>query len=401
MRHRENDWNRWDDRDRERRSWQRGWSSDRDWEHDENTRRWRQEDDDRSYRQGRVGMSKGDRWRRYQEDYDRGDYGYEGHFDTPRYGDYGQGRGQMHRYDPDYGGGYNRQQGRRGQDYDWDRGYNQGRMGQDWDRDQPRYNQDWRQSRGQMGRRGREHYNQDWNRGQGRYQGDWERGYDQGRMGRDWNRYDQGLEYGMDWDVDYEIYEDYEDVPMWTYTEMWWIPGPMSGLGPRNYERSDERICEDVCERLTRHGRLDASDIEVEVNHGEVTLQGTVNSQEEKRIAEDAIASIPGVMDIHNRLQRTRHQAELDEGRGQIRKGMEVVGSDNQRIGSVKKIRSRDFLVDRPLGRDIYVPFDACQEADHQRIKLGVPSNEIDQQNWEQPELIETPRLGGDREQNR
>src|SRR5882672_12103971 len=36
-------------------------------------------------------------------------------------------------------------------------------------------------------------------------------------------------------------------------------PGPYVGYGPRGYQRTDERIHEDVCERLTAHGALDAS----------------------------------------------------------------------------------------------------------------------------------------------
>src|SRR5882672_6063916 len=54
------------------------------------------------------------------------------------------------------------------------------------------------------------------------------------------------------------------------------VPGPYVGYGPRGYHRTDERIHEDVCERLTEHGDLDATDIEVGVTTGEVMLSGTV-----------------------------------------------------------------------------------------------------------------------------
>jgi hypothetical protein len=53
-------------------------------------------------------------------------------------------------------------------------------------------------------------------------------------------------------------------------------PGEFTGRGPRGYQRSDERIKEEVCERLTRHGQVDASDVEVRVEAGEVTVQGSV-----------------------------------------------------------------------------------------------------------------------------
>ena len=38
------------------------------------------------------------------------------------------------------------------------------------------------------------------------------------------------------------------------------------GRGPRGYTRSDERIREDVNDRLTDDGWLDASDIDVQVS---------------------------------------------------------------------------------------------------------------------------------------
>jgi len=79
--------------------------------------------------------------------------------------------------------------------------------------------------------------------------------------------------------------------------------GPHSGRGPRNYRRSDERIREDVCELLTQHGEIDAGEIEVTVENGEVTLTGAVDSRRTKRLAEDAVEQIRGVHDVHNRLR--------------------------------------------------------------------------------------------------
>ena len=76
-----------------------------------------------------------------------------------------------------------------------------------------------------------------------------------------------------------------------------------AGVGPRGYRRSDERIAEDVCERFTRHAYLDASEIEVEVKDGEVTLEGEVESRTAKRLAEDIAEAASGVLDVHNRLR--------------------------------------------------------------------------------------------------
>lgn len=56
------------------------------------------------------------------------------------------------------------------------------------------------------------------------------------------------------------------------------MPGGYCGRGPRGYRRSDERIREDVNERLLLDTELDATNIEVEVREGEVTLAGTVGN---------------------------------------------------------------------------------------------------------------------------
>src|SRR5436305_246580 len=64
-----------------------------------------------------------------------------------------------------------------------------------------------------------------------------------------------------------------------------WTQGPYSGRGPQGYQRSNDRIREDVCDVLTRHGEIDAVAVEVIVESGEVTLDGTVGSRREKRMA--------------------------------------------------------------------------------------------------------------------
>lgn len=79
--------------------------------------------------------------------------------------------------------------------------------------------------------------------------------------------------------------------------------GQHYGRGPKGYQRSDERIREDVNERLTWHGEIDASEIEVTVNGGEVTLEGTVDNRRTKRIVEDTIEMVRGVNQVHNRLR--------------------------------------------------------------------------------------------------
>ena len=75
------------------------------------------------------------------------------------------------------------------------------------------------------------------------------------------------------------------------------------GRGPKGYRRSDERIKEDVNDRLSDDYYIDASDVEVSVSNTEVTLTGTVNSREDKRRAEDIAESVSGVTNVENRLR--------------------------------------------------------------------------------------------------
>lgn len=73
--------------------------------------------------------------------------------------------------------------------------------------------------------------------------------------------------------------------------------------GPSNIERQDQRIYEDVCERLADDDRIDASEIEVSVANGEVTLSGKLRSRNAKRRATFVIEDILGVKDVHNSIR--------------------------------------------------------------------------------------------------
>lgn len=79
--------------------------------------------------------------------------------------------------------------------------------------------------------------------------------------------------------------------------------GIYAGRGPRGYQRSDERIREDINDRLTDDWYIDATDVEVIVNNSMVTLTGRVNSREEKRRAEDIAECVSGATDISNQLR--------------------------------------------------------------------------------------------------
>lgn len=74
------------------------------------------------------------------------------------------------------------------------------------------------------------------------------------------------------------------------------------GRGPKGYARSDERIREEICELLSE-GHIDASEIEVKVQDGEVILTGTVNDRRTKRMAEEMVEGARGVKDIQNQIR--------------------------------------------------------------------------------------------------
>ncbi|HEX9304714.1 MAG TPA: BON domain-containing protein [Thermoanaerobaculia bacterium] len=78
--------------------------------------------------------------------------------------------------------------------------------------------------------------------------------------------------------------------------------GRFTGKGPKGYQRSDERIHEDVSEELAQHGEIDATDVQVRVSKREVTLDGEVETREQKRLAEDIAEACPGVREVHNNL---------------------------------------------------------------------------------------------------
>jgi hypothetical protein len=78
------------------------------------------------------------------------------------------------------------------------------------------------------------------------------------------------------------------------------------GRGPKGYTRSDERIREDISERLYADDHVDASEITITVQSGEVTLSGSVETRRMKHRAEDIADAVAGVNDVHNHLKVTR-----------------------------------------------------------------------------------------------
>lgn len=90
------------------------------------------------------------------------------------------------------------------------------------------------------------------------------------------------------------------------------------GRGPRGYTRSDERIREDINDRLTDDAYVDASDIEVTVSGCEVTLNGHVDNRNARRRAEDIAESVSGVRHVQNnlRVQQSGQHGGMSGGTG-------------------------------------------------------------------------------------
>jgi hypothetical protein len=99
--------------------------------------------------------------------------------------------------------------------------------------------------------------------------------------------------------------------PGFAYEHEDWAPGrerrgwdgEFRGVGPRGWRRPDPEIMSDVCGCLAEHPRLDASEVEVLVLDGEVSLLGAVGSRGARRLAEEIADSVSGVRDVSNQLR--------------------------------------------------------------------------------------------------
>ncbi|BDB27672.1 BON domain-containing protein [Cupriavidus sp. P-10] len=87
----------------------------------------------------------------------------------------------------------------------------------------------------------------------------------------------------------------------------WDAPAQRRPAGPRNYRREDDRIHDEVCNRLARDDELDVSDVEVRVQEGVVTLEGKVNDRHTKYDIEDIAERVFGVQDVINHIRVQRY----------------------------------------------------------------------------------------------
>lgn len=79
------------------------------------------------------------------------------------------------------------------------------------------------------------------------------------------------------------------------------------GKAPKNFNISDQRLFEKICDALTDDQEVDASEINVKVQSGIVTLSGEVEDRHSKKRAEEITESVAGVKDIFNYLSYYSH----------------------------------------------------------------------------------------------
>ena len=118
--------------------------------------------------------------------------------------------------------------------------------------------------------------------------------------------------------------------------------GGHRGRGPKDYVRPDERIRDDIIDRLTDDEEVDASEILLMVEGGVVTLTGNVPERRMKHRAEDIAAEATGVRELRNELR-------VDNGAASFGRPGEAVRSGNDQPGSAFSSSARpDPVWDNP-----------------------------------------------------
>lgn len=295
--------------------------------------------ENRGYHGGRAGnMNSGDGgWKsRYEREMSNQRHGDFSGYYQGRYGrdenQYNASRGLSSRYS-DFGGDY---QSRGGRNL-YDRG-NEGIGRRDYENKENRLggaNYDTYGDRGRYDESpfyGQGGYSSRRGQGRGRpgfYGSDERGGYTQGNYGRDENEerswWDRTSDEVSSWfgDEDAERRRERDRINSGNYR----------GKGPRNYSRSDERIKEDINDRLSDDPFIDATEIEVQVSNGDVTLVGTVDHRSTKRRAEDLADSVSGVKNVENRL-RVSHPASAGtqpSGNSMPQSSAPIPGSDRSK----------------------------------------------------------------------
>ena len=73
--------------------------------------------------------------------------------------------------------------------------------------------------------------------------------------------------------------------------------------GPKGYQRTDERMREDICDELMQADTIDSSDVAIEVASAKVVLHGSVPIRWMKHAIEDLADACPGVQDVEDKIR--------------------------------------------------------------------------------------------------
>ncbi len=85
-----------------------------------------------------------------------------------------------------------------------------------------------------------------------------------------------------------------------------WNGARAHGSAPKGHTRNDERLKEDISERIAHLAHVEASDVEVSVEDGSVTISGTVPDRQMRWDLEQLLDHVHGVKDVVNNLKVKR-----------------------------------------------------------------------------------------------
>lgn len=148
------------------------------------------------------------------------------------------------------------------------------------------------------------------------------RGYEDRGYG-EYNRNDRNMNRDRDWwdRTTDEVSSWFGDEDAERRRRMDKMNGPHRGKGPKGYTRSDDKIRDDINDKLYHDSYVDAGDIEVTVSNGEVTLTGTVDSRDTKHRAEDLAEEVTGVNNVSNNLKVNKTSSSWGTSQSDMSKG--------------------------------------------------------------------------------
>jgi osmotically-inducible protein OsmY len=124
--------------------------------------------------------------------------------------------------------------------------------------------------------------------------------------------------------------------------------GEHKGKGPKNYNRSDDRIKDDINDRLSDDSYIDASEIEVVVVSGEVTLSGTVDERSAKRRAEDLAESVSGVKNVENKIRvgqgSQNRNTDKDQNKGTEKESQNGGSQSTSGVSGSERNRNKNYV---------------------------------------------------------